>query len=626
MIQVRLITPFGARSIEVSPGAVLLEALQAAGVEVDARCGGRGVCGRCRVRLLKGHFSVQGREFEIPPGEERDALSCATLVLGGPAEMAIGQESLISRQAKAHAGFELPEFTLQPGVQRFAVQVQLSNDDTTCRALAEKALVAAGGPDDVHWPMPLLRNLEQMLQQDGGRVVITVAHHLDHVEVMDLMAGTQCPPLRGLAVDIGTTTVAAALVDFEEGVVISRASNWNAQLKAADDVASRISYSLEPGHLQRLQDQVVGTLNELIAELECETGCGGDCIIRVAIAGNTVMTHLFLGLPVASLGCLPFRPVARRFDAPVASELGLAVHPRARVDVLPAISGYVGGDIVADLYAGRLHQRGGRFLLIDIGTNGEIVLSENGRMTTCATAAGPAFEGYGMACGCRASDGAIEHIRMAEDLQADLQIIGGGADPIGLCGSAIVDFMAWGLRRGAINTMGRFDLERLKACGVYMMVEDDAGPVHAWKLADTPRGPLYVSEADVAQVLKAKAAIYAGMRVLLKQQNLEFSDLDALVLAGGFARHLDITSAITMGMLPELPLPIYQQLGNGSLAGAFLALTERHALPACEKLSKRPIFRHLNQDADFAGTYQEALAMPYLEPDEFPLLAQELGL
>ena len=258
---------------------------------------------------------------------------------------------------------------------------------------------------------------------------------------------------------------------------------------------------------------------------------------------------------------------------------------------------------------------------MDIGTNGEIVFAEAGRMVACATAAGPAFEGYGLAHGCRASVGAIERVRFGASLDFDLEVIG-GVEPVGLCGSAVIDFVADGLRCGLLNRMGRFDVDMLRASGRYLDDEVLCGRSRSCLVVPAERSgtgrPIFVSERDLAEVLKAKAAIYAGMKTLLGAQGRAFADVARFCLAGGFARHIDLENAVCMGLLPEIPLERFDVIGNGSLAGAFLALVERGAPRAYEELARLPEVIELNLEPAFESNFVDALALPNLDEADFP--------
>ncbi|MDZ8119977.1 ASKHA domain-containing protein [Pontiella agarivorans] len=430
----------------------------------------------------------------------------------------------------------------------------------------------------------------------------------------------------GLAVDIGTTTVVAALIDLSSGEVDCRESLYNQQILKADDVVSRISLCSEEGELEKLKNLVIEhTLNPLIHRLCDKTGIKKTAIRHAVLSGNTVMMHIFFGISPESIGVIPFEPVSRHFES-TAGDLGINIHPDAPIEDIPAISGYVGGDITSDLYVfehrtvrnpSRVWKKGDLALLIDIGTNGEMVAYLDGKMTACATAAGPAFEGAGLLHGARAASRAIDTVRFDEKLDFELSVIG-DPNPMGLCGSAIIDFIAEGFRCGLINRVGRFNVELLKQQDRYEQVAGmHACMLVAPQLSATGES-ITVTEGDVAEILKAKAAIYGGLKSLLRELGKTVHDLDHVILAGGFAKHINLENAICIGLLPDIGKEKYDIIGNGSLAGATLALLDRKVRPKCLEMIRRPEVITLNQTDHFVNHYQEALAIPNLELDDFP--------
>jgi uncharacterized 2Fe-2S/4Fe-4S cluster protein (DUF4445 family) len=421
----------------------------------------------------------------------------------------------------------------------------------------------------------------------------------------------------GIAVDVGTTTVVAALIDFSTGEILARESRYNQQILKADDVVSRISLCSDPDQLTALHELVIRhSLNPLIQKLCDECEIDPNEIHHLVAAGNPVMMHLFFGVSPASIGVIPFKPAQYHFSS-TAAELGISIHPEAIVEDVPAISGYVGGDITADLQISQLTKQTGLSVLIDIGTNGEMVAALDGQMTACATAAGPAFEGAGLLHGARAANRAIETITFDQNLDFNLTVIGDPV-PMGICGSAIIDFIAEGFRCGLINLMGRYDVERLKEKGCYEQV---AG-MHACILVDAETSAtgesITVTEHDIAEILKAKAAIYAGLKTLLAELGKTVHEVDRIILAGGFAKHINLRNAITLGLLPDLELKQYEIIGNGSLSGAVLMLLDPSVKKAFGDVAQKPHIVTLNQTDFFTNYFQEALAIPNLETADFP--------
>jgi len=540
-------------SIAADPHPTLAQLLEAAGIHLNLRCGGEGVCGGCRVQLAAGIFRTDGQMLTLAAGSQHDAFACQTHVISTDAEIIIPSASLLETGGQIVSDFHAPQ-------------------KTATTAPAASAPLAA-------------------------------------------------------AVDIGTTTVALVLLDPVTGHILARASQYNQQIRKADDVASRISFCRTGAEVRVMQELVIQqTINPLLVEACAAAGVQTERVQRLAVAGNTVMEHLFLGLPVESIGRLPFHAVRHIHPPCEASSLGLAMQSHGRVDVVPSVAGYIGGDIVADIHAAHLLPRGGESVLVDIGTNSEVVYALDGHLLACATAAGPAFEGAGLLHGRRAASGAIEHIRYGAELDFQCDVIGSGqAD--GICGSGIIDFLAAGFRCGLINAHGRFDVERLKRAGRYTHSRLARGSSHACVLvsanASATGHAVVVTERDIEQVLKAKAATYAGLKTLLTMQGRSVRDIPRFVLAGGFARHIDIANAIALGLLPDLPLDRFEVLGNGSLAGAYLALTDAAALLAMEQISHQPQVVELNRTPDFEDNFIDALLIPNLNTEEFPSVKRE---
>jgi len=589
-------------------------ALIEAGVAIDRRCGGKGICRRCRVQLVEGEFLVKGKPVSGRPDQPVDALSCMTRVVSADATVSVPASSLVEEEGRIHDNFAIQkEFDLSARTRRVHLKVMeatrerpVSDAERVIRELSEQGL-----PDAI-LPLDVLRALPAALREDGGRITATVGRLHHHNRVLDVEPGFGSLENLAVAVDIGTTTAVCALVDLQTGSVLARDSRYNQQIRLADDVGSRISLCADPAMLEELHRLIVDeTLNPLIRNLCQRTGRRIEHIRRIAVAGNTVMGHLFLGVSPLSMGALPFEPVVRVPGQYRAESLGLGINPRGLVDIVPSISAYVGGDLTADIYVSRLEEHPGLTALIDIGTNGEIVLHRGGEMWAAATAAGPAFEGAGLAHGCRAAAGAIENI-VIEGGELVIRTIG-DEKPRGICGSAIIDFLAEGVRVGWISETGRYHLDALEAAGVLLRTEDDHGKVTACRIVEgglTESGrDIYVSEADIAEVLKAKAAIFAGLQTLLATRGATVDDLDCLILAGGFAKFIHLERAKAIGLLPDLPEEKIEVIGNGSLAGAYLTLVDDRACVAYREIIEKPSTVLLNLQPSFQDFYIDGLLL-----------------
>jgi len=536
-------------AVEAVPGVMLSELIARTGLMLDLRCAGFGVCGRCRVDLLRGVFTVEGKTVKVG-SEPVSAPACHTLIMGEYAEIAVPASSVV---------------------------------------------------------------------HSDGQITVDYEHILNK-SPRAIPQSPWYPPL-GIAIDIGTTTVAIVLIDLAQGEPLASVSSYNRQAICGDNVASRISYSMSGvDSLQRLRHLIVQeTINPLLRRLLADAERSADEIGRVSVAGNTVMTHLFIGASPESIGVMPFEPLYRRFPEMTAQEAGLEINPAAIVYILPAVSGYIGGDLTAGIISSGLHYDGICSMIIDIGTNCEIVLRRGKELFACAAAAGPAFEGAGIACGSRAAAGAIDRIHIGKDLQFDFSTIE-KAPAAGLCGSAIIDLLAEGFRCGMIDAWGRYNIELLRQSGRYLAVDYGRGPIHSCIIAIGAGGkPIYVAEPDIEQVLKAKAAVYAAVKSLLKQCDTSFCELEQVYLAGGFARYMRIEQAVEMGMLPPLRNGVYRKIGNSSLAGAVMSLIDLDFTTVAAAVIERPRVVELNTLPDFEDQFIDALMIPHFNPGEFAL-------
>ncbi|MBL7016705.1 MAG: DUF4445 domain-containing protein [Kiritimatiellales bacterium] len=540
-----------------------LSALAArSGFPLNMQCGGQGACKGCLVRLGPGHYRINEKETIVVVGQTLEARACKTVVLSDSAEITIPDRSLLKIGSCSSADF-------------YATR----------------------------------KHLFQPLENVEGQL--------------------------GIAVDIGTTTVAAILVELSSGKILARESAYNRQIEMADNIASRIALCCEDANLKKLQRLIIQeTLFPMFGKLarqyfqslenvDAVSSPRFQClekVTQIVFSGNTVMSHLALGLSALSIGTIPFEPLTKVFSEHAAPEIGLTNCPNATVRTVPAIAGYVGGDIVSDMYIAELSDERLE-LLVDIGTNGEIVLNDHGKLLATATAAGPAFEGAGLLHGCRADVGVIEKIICHPDDSIEFETIG-GEPTTGLCGSAAVDFIATALRTGLLNSMGRFDLDRLRAAGRLVQMDCHGMNVNACRIVESP--DILITEFDISQILKAKAAVYAGIRTLIERSGKRMADVERLILAGGFAAHLRLENAITIGLLPEIPISIYDVVGNGSLAGAYAALGSSDVWKELDRIAKRPDTCHLAETNEFENRFIDALALPNLDPDEFPKTTESL--
>ena len=610
--------PLGA-ACELDGPCLLSEAAVRAGVFLNVACGGKGSCGGCAVDLLAGRFATAGGdEIALPAGGQR-VLACQTRWLGGDFRIRVPRHSLVEAGEKIVMDFaHTSDFALRPPVrkERLTLQPPRLHDQRgdLCRITDE---LRRRGYDAGVLCSVYVARLADVVARANYDITVTVAGQRGAWHVIRIEPGDTTRHLYGAAVDIGTTSVVVALVDLVTGKLVDSASSYNQQVMRCDDVASRISYASTPQRLEELRHLVVeGTINRLLDILVRRHKVASQDVAHMSVSGNTVMTHLFCGVSPASLGGVPFAPISNYLGPYRAGQLHVAMNPEGFVDVAPSTAAYIGGDITSDMFACGLQTRKETTALIDIGTNAEIVVGNRDRAIACAAPAGPAFEGRGISCGMRASIGAIDSLAL-DSLEAapKLTVIGGGK-PAGVCGSGLIDFLAVAYKAGVISSAGRFTGEALERCPRIRRVDGQNGAqMLAYEIvpaADTDDGlsPVLLTERDIASLLQAKGVIYAALQIAMKHFGKSFGEIDRFVLAGGFAKHINLDNAVAMGMLPDIPRERFLFIGNGSLAGAFLALSDANVRDKLPHVAAMPATIELNLDPDFMDAYTMAMFLP----------------
>jgi len=607
-----------AHEIELTnhPSMTLLDLARHHGLFLKSSCGGKGKCGRCQIELIEGRFLVGDETIIVSRPHSCKALSCITRVQGENGIVKIPQDALIESAGQIIDDFTLKDYVHQPSSRKYCLQIPEATieNQRSDRQRVEDVLVIQASIEKPQFPLSVLRKLPDALGQGKQSISLTLGRIFDLWSIIDIEPGDTTHTLYGIAMDIGTTTVVGLLVDLNQGDIIGKASLYNRQMTVAEDVISRISYIQSQKELDLLRTLVVDeTVNPIVKHLCDETGVEPKAICRMTISGNTIMSHLLLGINPGSIGRAPFQPLTHTPGVFLASEVGLGIAPAGIVDIMPSASGYIGGDMTSDIYVSKLKQEDGLSVLIDIGTNGEIVMCEDGKMTACSTAAGPAFEGYGLYHGCRATVGAIEKVNFDDNDHVHIQVIGGGK-ATGICGTGVIDFIAEGLRIGLLNPRGKFNTDLLKKRNLNYTIKENNNSLKACIVAGQEdsalQEPIVMTERDISKILQAKAAIFAGMNILLNLQNKTWHDIEKLVLAGGFAKHINPTNAIAIGLLPPIPVERIEVMGNGSLAGAFLALLDPTAVDEMNAISSTIDVVELNMHEEFQTVYIDALSLP----------------
>jgi uncharacterized 2Fe-2S/4Fe-4S cluster protein (DUF4445 family) len=596
------------RRVDIQAGRTILEAAQAAGIELVAVCGGNGSCATCRVRLMQGRLDrlTLEEEAQLSP-EEQEAgfrLACQAVVLDNT-RLEIPAESLTTAQRLQVEGQSV-EIGLDPVVKPVDVQIEPPNlYDLRSDEVRLRMALAKEGQPQVRIGHLVLMDLPERLRQQNWSARLA----LRSGEVIAVLApdGSRRGALLGLAVDVGTTKIAAYLVDLVTGGVLAKAGAMNPQISYGEDVVSRIAYANEhtaeqPNGRQVLQSRLVQTLNQLSSDLCAEVGVEPAQVVEAVIVGNTAMHHLFAGLPVTQLGAAPYVPVASEALELRARDVGLQLAPAAQVYLPPNIAGYVGADHVAMLLAMDLADKPHLAVALDIGTNTEISLVCQGRLLSCSCASGPAFEGAHIHDGMRAAPGAIERVQIVAG-QVRIHTIGSQA-AVGICGSGILDAVAELLGAGVIDRRGVFNGNQL---GVRQ--RDNKAEFVLVSAAHSGHGrDVVVTRSDVNEIQLAKGAIRAGVEVLLAEAGKRAEDIAEFIVAGAFGTYLDLGSAVRVGMFPDLPRERFRQVGNAAGMGARQMLISAARRQMAARVARRSEYIELTTHPTFAEEFYKALA------------------
>jgi uncharacterized 2Fe-2S/4Fe-4S cluster protein (DUF4445 family) len=614
-------------TIEVPTGTLISEAIHQADLELSQPCGGQGRCGRCAI-IFEGTGARRRSIIRLTADDIASgyALACQT-VIEGDVTITIPEQERIERRLatdKSARKIELP-FAYDPAtmqsVQAFQLELPAPSlqDNLDDLSRLEKALIAKGfSPITV--PLPLLRRLGTILR-DAEWSPWVVLERQDPSSGSARLIDLSSEPIRpiGLALDIGTTTVTALLVDLTTGQVLNSVAEYNGQITRGEDVISRIIYA-EKKDLNELGALVRQTIDTLLEQLKRRTGISPQGIHKVTVVGNTTMIHLFLGLPPSSIRLTPYIPTINQPQPHLASELDLGVHPQASVLCLPGVASYVGADITAGVLASGLAGSDELTLFIDVGTNGEIVLGTKEWMVTCACSAGPAFEGAGVVDGMRATEGAIEEVWIhSETHEPTIRVIGGGK-PRGICGSGLISLLSELFVTGVVDRAGNVKLD----LDTPRVRQGEHGPeyVVAWGDETETGRDIALTKVDVNNLMRAKAAIYAGFTVLAESVGVELNDAKQVLVGGAFGQYINVENAIKIGLLPDLPWDRFNFLGNTAVLGSYMALLSYGSLQQIQEIAQMMTYVELSADNTFYDAFTAALFLPHTEITRFPSVAE----
>jgi uncharacterized 2Fe-2S/4Fe-4S cluster protein (DUF4445 family) len=606
---VRINLLFNERPVRVPYGVTLFDAASWNGIAIDSTCGGHGTCKKCRIKIADdapAPTSLDIRAYTAQEIKDGWRLACRTLATH---DTQVEVPPLTTRPKAATVGVGR-QVILRPAVQKR--YLELTEPSLADQASDVERVLAKLEDLEPRAELSVLRTLGRTLREADYKVTAVV---VDDV-LIAVEPGDTTARRFGIAFDLGTTTVVATLLDLSTGTPVAVQSMLNKQQPFGADVITRISATMmDPGALDKLQQLAHETLGELAREVCAEGGVAPHEVYEIAVAGNATMTHIALGIDPEPLGMAPFIMSARLWPEVLAADVGLgqAVHPRARAVVFPSFGAYVGGDITAGLMASGMDRDARVRLFIDIGTNCEIVLGNREWLLATAAPAGPAFEGAAIKCGMRAADGAIEVVTMTPE-ELSLKVIG-DAEPLGLCGSGLVDAVTGLVKVGLLDESGRFipeDEARGKTPGLadrLTMIGKERVFVLHWR-GTAAADSIYLSQRDVRELQFAKAAIATGWQILLEEAGLTAADVKQVLLAGSFGSYLSPASAIRIGLVPKVPVMRVVSAGNVAGEGAKMALLSLRERAGGLALLEEVKYVELSDRADFNDRFVDQLAFP----------------
>ena len=628
-------------TIECNAGDNLLELARRANVAIDAPCSGNGSCGKCRVKLIEGELETfQSRHISDEEYNAGWRLSCNAKVLtdcvvwvpdiasayqsrmktadlSSPKEIAIFEECQAQLQA---SGIEFTN-----NFRSVVITMAEPTLDDTMPDIERLtwAIQEALGVEKVKVPYTVMVRLASTLRQYGWRVCVKGELQGDTFQCMEV-----CDPAEttivGCAIDIGTTTVTMVLVDLENGKILAKGSSGNGQIRYGADVINRIIQQGRPGGRKNLQDAIIKeTLTPIIANLCKSAGINAKSILRMCVAANTTMNHLFVGVDAEPVRMEPYIPSFFGWDGLLAGDLKLPANPLAQVQIAPNIGSYVGGDITAGTLAAGLWDKDEMSLFIDLGTNGELVFGNRDFLMSCACSAGPAFEGGDISCGMRATDGAVEACVIdKETMDPQLTVVGdAGQKVVGICGSGIIDIISELFRCGIINARGQFvrEGERVRrdhhGMGRYVIADEQE--------SETGR-EVSINEVDIDNFIRAKGAIFSAIDTLLKSVDMDVEMIDHVYVAGGIGSGINMKNAVNIGMLPDVELSKYSYIGNSSLTGAYAMVLSDQADAKCAEVGANMTYLELSTYPGYMDSFVAACFIPHTDRNLFPNSLQEM--
>jgi len=623
--------PFGTR-VKVRENATIMDAARALLIDVSTICGERGTCGKCKVRVDEGIETLgplkpaENRHLSSDQIEAGYRLACVCKVRG---DMVITVPDM-SRQGKQRLqteGKEVP-VTVNPFIKKYYIEMRRASledpqgdDERILHVLQDRYGL---DPMKLNFSFDALKNLSYLLRTKGWKVTIVIWNDTDIIAVEP---GDTTSRTYGFAVDIGSTKLAGFLMDLQTGKVLSVSARMNPQIPFGDEVMSRLTYAMESKeHLLQLQNLLFGALNEMLDECCRAANVQANEIYEVALVGNSSMSHLFLGLNPKNVGFAPYAPAYTRGLNLRSSALPrLNIHPQANIYLSAIMGGQIGGDSVADVMVARLLESDELVFDIDIGTNTQIAIGNKDGVWMCSTPSGPAFEGMQIKHGMRAASGAIEKVTIDPyTLEVWYRTID-DVKPIGICGSGLIDIPAELLKAGIMDTTGKFNLSALKDKRMIKQDRLRVGPDGVPEFVIAPKeesgleGPVVITENDIRELAKAKAAMRTGATIIMNRMKITEKDLAKVVIAGAFGNYVDPESARTIGMYPEVPIEKVYFVGNSAGTGARMMLISKEARKYGEEIARKVQRIELALESSFPVEFARAMHFPHMDMNRYPI-------
>jgi len=617
-------------------GENLLEVARKTNVAIDAPCSGNASCGKCKVKLVDGQLESQITRH-ITEEEYADGWRLACI-----SQVSADVEILVPDIASAYRGrmkvadlsskdavavFEKAKnemveagINLRNSLQTISITMDIPSLDDTMpdNERLMRALTKATGKERIVIPYSVMRKLPNVLRTSDFSIQCIIRTAKDSIFVYDIFEKDVDVVIGGLAIDIGTTTVSALIINMENGAIIAKGSGGNGQVRYGADVINRIIESTKPGGINRLQDAVINeTINPMIEQMCRSASFSPKNIYRMCVAANTTMNHLFAGIDADPLRMEPYIPTFFKTNSFYASDMGIAINPDAHIIIAPNIGSYVGGDITAGTLVSMIWNKPEFSLFIDLGTNGELVFGNFDFLMSCACSAGPAFEGGDISCGMRATDGAIEACEIDKDtMEPTFKIVGGKDEaPIGLCGSGIIDVISELYRCRIINPKGKFcrEGERIRhdkyGIGSFVLAyKEEAGSVK----------DIEITEVDIDNFIRAKGAIFSAIRTMLSSLDFDITMVEEVYVAGGIGSGINMQNAVNIGMFPDISLEKFHYIGNSSLTGAYSMLLSTEAEKKTYEVSRNMTYMELSVVPSYMDEFVASCFIPHTDASMFP--------